>query len=138
MDQNKSDLDSKVIVVKELSDIEKVARLNALMVQKPKRSLDMYVVGEVVEVEKLLKKNGPFGDCVLMETKQFSTWLPEKFNKMTSSDVSEYNDIPNLYMMYAGKINRSHSITFKIGEIMDFYNPETFNGDEAGYYVENN
>lgn len=98
-----------------------LARLNKLSAPIQSRSLDVYTIGEIVCVKNLKRVNTIYGMRIVMNSGDFSTFLPVKMNEMTDKEILEYNALKNLVMCYMGRVNNLHTITFKQHEIADFY-----------------
>lgn len=98
-----------------------LARLNKLVTNKPNRNLDDYLVGEIVHVINLKRVSTTYGPKIVMNSAEFSTFLPGKMNEMTDKDIEDYNSLKNLLMCYLGRNKNVHSITFKQNEIAEFY-----------------
>lgn len=98
-----------------------LARLNKLVTALPTRNLDQYIVGEIVSVVHLKRVNTTYGSKIVMNSEDFSTFLPGKMNDMSDQDIQDYNSLKNLLMCYMGKIKNVHTITFKQNEIGEFY-----------------
>lgn len=130
--------------VVELSDEDRVMRLNALLMNTSTgiKKLEEYCVGELTVVKKLRRVKTKYGDAIIMDSENYSTFLPKKVCQLSESELAGLNAMKNLFMMYRGCRNKIHSITFQIGEIMAYYTPltENFNVDipeGPGFYVEN-
>lgn len=98
-----------------------LARLNKLVAALPNRNLDQYSIGEIVSVVHLKRVNTTYGPKIVMNSEDFSTFLPGKLNDMSDQDIQDYNSLNNLLMCYMGKIKNVHTITFKQNEIAEFY-----------------
>lgn len=115
-------------------DALKINNLNKLMANVPIRRLENFLIGEITPIIRLRKVATQFGGAIILDSEQFSTFLPSKLNRMSLIELDGFNEIENLNMIYQGKVGKTHMITFQQGEKIDIANSSEYFVE--GFYAE--